>query len=41
MMAISKIDKFEVRVAKIREQNPLNQIHLEIDLVYTDESLKD
>jgi hypothetical protein len=41
MMAISKIDKFEVKVAKIREKNPLNQIHLEIDLVYFDESFKD
>ena len=39
-MQISKIDSFDVKVARIKDLNPLNSIEVQLDLVFKEDSVE-
>lgn len=39
MMQISKIDQFDVKLARPRELNPLNSIEITFDLLFRNDSI--
>jgi hypothetical protein len=39
-MQISKVDQFDITVARIKEANPLNQVDILVDLIFKDDSVE-
>jgi hypothetical protein len=40
-MAISKIDDFEIKLAKIKDKNPINSIEATVDIIFKDDAITD
>lgn len=40
MMMISKLDELELKVARLKDLNPLNQVELHIELLFRNESIQ-